>query len=510
MNETAEQTCNKCGLHLSPRERLVGCPRCLLAMVGATPSKYRLEGSIFGNYLIRNEIAKGGMGVVYLAENTVDDRTVALKMIRSFHLADEVEVQRFLREAKTAAGLDHPAIVPVYEVGMEEGQYFFTMKYLEGGSLRDRMESGAPRMKDREIAILIQTIARALEAAHRKNVLHRDLKPSNILFDHHGQPYLTDFGLAKHLHDDLQITLSDRVLGTAPYMSPEQAAGKSSLVDQRTDIWALGVILYQLLTGSLPFEGSNQLEILKNIQEEEPKPIAPPGKADPGLESIALKCLRKRLGERYASAGELADEVQNWLEHKPIRARADLPWQRWVKWARRSPIKVAILVGIGIGAMASGMLSYRAGLNIRPQYLIQHNIMTSNHEGVFFLKVIPYKDDRISHNILRLGFEGDRGQWVRLNFLEMPTDVVQGLKVRIRVDQPGRPDPFASGILTNGQEFFLRIADNVPGNFYLASVGWSATNLLASHKYATATLTLLSNRINYVTMEVVEGKHPPP
>jgi len=295
----------------------------------------------FGDYELLQEIARGGMGVVYRARQVSLNRPVALKMILRGELATEADVQRFHAEAEAAGNLDHPNIVPIYEVGEHEGQHYFSMKLVEGGSLSRRISALVD--KPREAGRLLATVARAVHHAHQRGILHRDLKPGNILIDAQGQPHVTDFGLARRVEGDSGLTQSGAIVGTPCYMAPEQARAEKQL-STAIDVYSLGAILYELLTGRPPFRAETPLETLLLVVEREPERPRLLNRHIPrDLETICLKCLEKEPRRRYGSAEALADDLDRWLAGKPIQARQTPAWERVVKWSRRRPAAAALL-----------------------------------------------------------------------------------------------------------------------------------------------------------------------
>jgi tetratricopeptide (TPR) repeat protein len=299
----------------------------------------------FGDYELLEQIGHGGMGVVYKALQLVPERLVALKMIRAGELATPADVRRFRQEADEAARLDHPHIVPVYDFGEHDGQYFFTMKLVEGGSLARRLD----RYKNdpKSAARLVATLARAVHYAHQRQVLHRDLKPGNVLLDGAGQPLVADFGLAKRMGGEGEASQSAGG-GTPEYMAPEQARGDARLTTA-ADVYGLGGILYTLLAGRPPFRGESPYALTEQVLSREP---APPSSHRAGvprdLETICLKCLQKEPHKRYGSAEALADDLDRFLNGEPIVARRVGPVERVVKWARRRPAQAA-LAGVAVG-----------------------------------------------------------------------------------------------------------------------------------------------------------------
>ena len=297
----------------------------------------------FGDYELIEEIARGGMGVVYRAEQTSLKRTVALKMILAGQLAGADDVRRFHAEAEAAAKLDHPGIVPIFEVGQHEGQHYFSMGFVEGESLAHRVLKGV--LPPRDAAEMTLKIAQAISYAHVEGVVHRDLKPANVLIDKDGQPRVTDFGLAKRVRTDgaesrgvSQLTATGAVLGTPSYMPPEQAAGRTKEIGPLSDVYSLGAILYCLLTGRPPFQAASPLDTLLQVLEQEPVSPRQLNRTVPrDLETISLKCLQKEPRKRFASAQELVDELQRFLNGEPIHARPVGNAERFWRWCRRNP-----------------------------------------------------------------------------------------------------------------------------------------------------------------------------
>jgi serine/threonine protein kinase/WD40 repeat protein len=331
------------------------------------------------SYELRREIARGGMGVVYEARHRGLGRIVALKILRGAFFANSEECGRFRAETEAVARLDHPNIVPIYEVGELKGAPYFTMKLVEGGSLMDRVDG---LISPGETARTIVKVARAVQHAHERGVLHRDLKPGNILLDAQGEPYLSDFGIAKFAGMESGYTLPGDVIGTTEYMAPEQARGQS--LTTACDVWALGVMLYQMLSGRLPFTGANQAEITQRIMHEEAAPLGKTGSTtaarskgtargaaratgvsatssrafvDKDLATIVGRCLEKHPAGRMPSAGFLADELERWLGGEPIRSRPITSAERLWKWMRRYPYLVAMMAVLLVTILVGGITS---------------------------------------------------------------------------------------------------------------------------------------------------------
>jgi len=276
-----------------------------------------LRPSKFGDYEILEEIARGGMGVVYKARQISLNRIVAIKMILSGHLADESDIRRFRIEAEAAANLQHPNIVGIHEVGQQDGQYYFSMEHVAGESLFQLIRKGP--LPPKQAARYVRQIAAAIDYAHRHGVTHRDIKPSNVLIDEGDQARITDFGLAKRVESDQHLTTSHQLVGTVPYMAPEQLAGSRNRVGPASDIYSIGALLYELLAGQPPFCGQTILDTLDLIREHAPKlPRQLNPKTPRELEMICLKCLEKNPDERYGSALELADDLERFLDGDSI------------------------------------------------------------------------------------------------------------------------------------------------------------------------------------------------
>jgi eukaryotic-like serine/threonine-protein kinase len=352
--------CTRCDAELET-ETLGGlCPVCLLD--AALPDQTLQDAGEF-RYDLIEEIARGGMGVVYRAIQHGSQRQVAVKMILAEHAATPGIMERFHAEAEAVASLDHPHILPIYEIGENDGRPFYSMKFVEGGTLRERIAnfSGNPRAT----AHLISLVARAVHHAHQRGILHRDLKPGNILLEgEEGLPYVADFGLAKWLGRENRLTIASTALGTPNYMAPEQALGSSASLTTAADIYSLGAILYELLAGRPPFLADTPLETLRLVGQTVAPPVrsfAPNVPRD--LEVICLKCLAKEPGARYSSAAALADDLERWREGRTIMARpASSPERLW-RWAKRNralaTVSAALLVAVLAVAVGSSIAATR-------------------------------------------------------------------------------------------------------------------------------------------------------
>jgi TolB-like protein/predicted Ser/Thr protein kinase/Tfp pilus assembly protein PilF len=299
----------------------------------------------FGDYRLLEEIGRGGQGVVYRARQKSLNRTVALKVISLGPWTTEAHLKRFRREAEAAASLEHPGIIPIYEVGEREGSCYFSMKYVAGGQLDEviRRES----VSIRQAAELIAKVARTVHYAHEHGILHRDIKPGNILLDAKGNPLLTDFGLAGLIKAESTITRTLEVMGTPSYMAPEQAGGEHAKVNKATDVYGLGAVLYQLLTGHPPFAAGTSYQTIRLLLDTEPRqPRLWNPKIDRDLSTICLKCLEKDPERRFSSALALADDLERWLRHEPIQAKRSGFFMRAGKWVRRKPAIAGLIASL--------------------------------------------------------------------------------------------------------------------------------------------------------------------
>ena len=399
--------CRKCGAKIFSDAPEGLCPKCVLKIaLGAFPDAVAGVGDCgcveqpagedrasasqdkmtahaaellgeLGDYELLEEIGRGGQGVVFRARQKSLNRIVALKVISLGQWASKAHLKRFRLEAEAAARLEHPGIVPIHEVGERDGSCYFSMKFVEGGQL-DQVVRHEP-MGIRRAVELIANVARTVHYAHEHGILHRDIKPGNILLDQKGEPHLTDFGLARLVESESSVTQTLDVLGTPSYMAPEQAVGNNAAVNSVTDVYGLGAVLYQLLTGQPPFAGGATYETIKLLLDTEPRPprLLNP-KINRDLSTICLKCLEKDPKRRYSSALALAEDLERWLKHEPILARRTGVFARGGKWVRRNPtstLLVASLVG----------LAAAAGWIISKSELVRHPVTTG-------IAVLPFEN----------------------------------------------------------------------------------------------------------------------
>ncbi|MCA9245806.1 MAG: protein kinase [Planctomycetales bacterium] len=326
------------------------------ALIGQLAEQSPAISKQFGDYELLDEIARGGMGVVYRARQIRANRTVALKMILAGNLAGKEEVDRFYAEAEAAANLDHPGIVPVYDVGEVDGRHYFSMGLVEGSNLAAlvREQPLAPR----HAAELLKQIVDAVAYAHERHIIHRDLKPENILLDTDGNPRVTDFGLAKRIEGDSNLTATGQVMGTPSFMPPEQAIGNIERVGPLSDVYSLGAVLYYMVAGRPPFRAASIVDTLRQVVEQEPvSPRELNPAIDRDLDTIALKALEKDPARRFSSARALADDLDRYLEGRPIQARPVSRIERTIRWARRNRIVAALTMLVAVGLLALSAVS---------------------------------------------------------------------------------------------------------------------------------------------------------
>jgi tetratricopeptide (TPR) repeat protein/predicted Ser/Thr protein kinase len=330
-----------------------------------------------GNYEVLEEIGRGGMGVIYRARQRHSRRIVAVKRVLSYHADSQETLARFRREAQAAASLDHPNILPIYEVSeSEDGLPFFSMKFAPGGSLQDA--SRALRDEPRQCVALVAKVARAVQYAHGKGILHRDLKPGNILLDGRGESLVSDFGLAKWLDATSDLTRTLTIFGTPGYIAPEQASGPAAELKPTADIYSLGAILFDLLAGRPPFLGSHALSVIRQAAENPAPKLRSLSKvADRDLETICARCLEREPSARYRSAHDLAEDLERWLEGRPIIARPVSPPVRVWRWSRRNRVLASALIACGLAAtfaVSRQVQAWRLNLTVATQHAWQHSV----------------------------------------------------------------------------------------------------------------------------------------
>src|SRR5216110_192454 len=405
MRITTGTFCRKCGAAIPPNSPQHSCGACLLETglgldepVAGVDDPGRPIPMLmdFGDYELLEQIGRGGQGVVFRARQKSLNRIVALKVIGLGNWATKAHLKRFRLEAEAAARLEHPGIVPIHEVGERDGSCYFSMKFVEGGQL-DEIVRRTP-MSIRQAAELIAKVARTVHYAHQHRILHRDIKPGNILLDAKGEPHLTDFGLARLVGSESTVTRTLEVLGTPSYMAPEQAVGNNDALNSATDVYGVGAVLYQLLTGHPPFAGGTTYETIKLLLDTEPRqPRLWNPKIDRDLSTICLKCLEKDPQRRYSSALALAEDLERWLKHEPIQARRTGVLTRGKKWVRRNPTSALLAASLVALAAATCWIVWKSELVRRP--------MPAGIAVLPFLDLSPAKDqeyfcDGISEEIL--------------------------------------------------------------------------------------------------------------
>jgi len=364
--------CEKCGAQVFAAAASRYCRACLLEsgldLLERDESVTQDEPILaeFGDYQLLEEIGRGGQGIVYRARQKSLNRLVALKTIGLWNRTSETNLKRFRREAEAAARLQHPRIIPIYEIGERDGACYFSMKLEEGGQLDQFVRRGTISL--RRAAEIIASLARTVHYAHERGILHRDIKPGNVLLDAQGEPHLADFGLVRLVESDSTVTGTKEVLGTPSYIAPEQAAGQNEKVTSATDVYGLGAVFYQLLTSHPPFAGGTTYETIRLVLETEPRnPRLWNPKIDRDLTTICLKCLEKDPSRRFKSALELAEDLERWLKHEPIHARRTGLIARSGKWIRRNTTMAALAASLVALAIASGWIIWKSELIRNPR-----------------------------------------------------------------------------------------------------------------------------------------------
>jgi TolB-like protein/Flp pilus assembly protein TadD len=373
----------------------------------------------FGDYELLEEVGRGGQGVVFRAWQKSLNRTVAVKIIGIGQLTTNAHLKRLRREAEAAAKLNHPGIVPVYEVGERDGTYYFSMRFVEGDCLDDVVSRGSISVQ--QAAELIAKVARTVHYAHEHGILHRDIKPGNILLDAEGEPHLTDFGLARLVEHGSTVTGSLEVMGTPSYMAPEQAVGNNAAVSSATDVYGLGAVLYELLTGHPPFAGGTTYETIHLLLDSEPRqPRLWNRKVDRDLSAVCLKCLEKGPRHRYSSALALAEDLERWLRHEPIRAKRSGFFTRAQKWVQRNRIIAALmLLSVMLAAGLSLMIWERESVRRIPAGIavLPFENLSDNKEDAFFAdgvqddiltKLAKIADLKVISRTSVMGYRGKR------------------------------------------------------------------------------------------------------
>ncbi len=362
----------------------------------AAPAMFLKNGP--RDYELLGELGRGGMGVVYKARHRGLNRLVALKMIRGAY-ADEIQIARFKIEAEAVATLRHPNILQIYDIGESEGSPYVALELLEGGSLADRLRGTS--LPPKQAAEWMVPLVMAMDAAHRAGIVHRDLKSANILFSGDGVPKITDFGLAKRLEMDEGQTHTGQIMGTPSYMAPEQARGDTKLAGPPADIYSLGAMLYEMLTGRPPFKGISAIETVKQVIEEEPiSPSRVQYRVPRDLETICMKCLQKEPRKRYATAKDMADDLSRYLAGEPIKARRTPLVERAYKWTKRHPTAATLLffgvVGF-ITLLSTGFLYWNNKRNLE-RNVLQHLARVNEQTGIDLLQARDWmsKDDLIA------------------------------------------------------------------------------------------------------------------
>lgn len=393
-----------------------------------------------GRFELEAELGVGSFGYVFRARDTELDRNVAVKVQRAGSFASDEEVNRFLREARSAAALKHPGIVSLFDTGQtEDGVCFLVTEYVAGQTLEERIARG--QVSHRRAAELVIELAEALQYAHDHGIIHRDIKPSNIMLDASEHPHIMDFGLAKRETGDVSMTSDGRVLGTPAYMSPEQARGDSHEVDARSDLYSLGVILYELLTGERPFQGNRRLLLLQVLEDDPRPPRQFVDHLDRDLETICLKALAKAPARRYQSASQLADDLRRHLRGEAIEARPVGRAERLIRWCRRYPLAATVFVAVAVSSMASLLYLLHVSSQLVEATALHGvrglaEVMETYHK--------QYSDSLDRVNWKAAGIEITHEYLTKKNAMPMPASFTKDAAARISEDYPDMEVEFTS------------------------------------------------------------------